>query len=123
MLMEKKILVIDDNETMREGICESLKREGYSVLSFDNGIEAVETYKINRASLAIVDLKMEPIDGLETLKRLKEVNPELESIMISAYGTVNSAVEAMKLGASDFLTKPFSTAASSVLPPPLSSFT
>jgi DNA-binding NtrC family response regulator len=106
--MIKKIIVIDDNETMREGICESLKREGYSLLSFDNGMDAVDSFKSNSAALAIVDLKMEPIDGLETLKRLKEINPELESIMISAYGTVNSAVEAMKLGASDFLTKPFS---------------
>ncbi|MGD8307040.1 MAG: sigma-54 dependent transcriptional regulator [Ignavibacteria bacterium] len=107
-MMDKKIIIIEDNDTLREGIAESLNREGYVVSDFDNGPDAIEFFKKVNSNLAIIDLKMQPIDGLETLTKLKEISPDVESIMISAYGTVDSAVEAMKLGAADFLTKPFS---------------
>ncbi len=102
------IIVIEDNEAMRLGIVESLKREGYLVTAFNNGPEAIKSYKINQASIAIIDLKMEPIDGIEILKQLKGINNQLEVLMISAYGTVDTAVSAIRLGAFDFLTKPFS---------------
>ncbi len=102
------VFVIEDNEAMRLGIVESLKREGYIVTAFDNGPEAIENFKLSHASIAIIDLKMEPIDGIEILKQLKEINNQLEVLMISAYGTVEIAVSAIRLGAFDFLTKPFS---------------
>lgn len=102
------VFVIEDNEAMRLGIVESLKREGYFVTAFDNGPEAIENYKLSHASIAIIDLKMEPIDGIEILRQLKEINNQLEVLMISAYGTVEIAVSAIRLGAFDFLTKPFS---------------
>lgn len=102
------IFVIEDNEAMRLGIIESLKREGYLVTAFDNGPQAIKNYKLSQASIAIIDLKMEPIDGIEILKQLKEINSQLEVLMISAYGTVETAVSAIRLGAFDFLTKPFS---------------
>jgi DNA-binding NtrC family response regulator len=104
----KEILVVEDNDTMRLGISETLKRESYSVFAFDNGVDALKKFECSNIPLAVLDLKMEPINGIEILKRLKELNPAVEVLMISAYGTVEDAVEAMKLGAIDFLTKPFS---------------
>ena len=103
-----KIILVEDDETMRIGIVESLRREGYNVEAFDNGPEALEKFHIKSFELSILDLKMEPLNGIEILKQMKEINPSTEVLMISAYGTVEDAVDAMKLGASDFLTKPFS---------------
>ncbi len=102
------IIVIEDNDTMRLGIVESLRREGYKVLAFENGSQALKEFQIKPASLAIVDLKMEPMNGIQVLEKIKQQNPATEVLMISAYGTVEDAVKAMKLGAADFLTKPFS---------------
>ena len=106
--MNKEILVVEDNDTMRLGITETLRREAYSVFDFDNGPDALKKFKCSNIPLAILDLKMEPLDGIEILKKIKEINPSVEVLMISAYGTVEDAVKAMKLGAVDFLTKPFS---------------
>lgn len=103
-----KIIVIEDNESMRIGIKESLSRHGYVIEDFENGIEALQHEAAKYSKLAIIDLKMEPIDGIETLKRLKVMNPEAEVLMISAYGKVDDAVKAMQLGACDFMMKPFS---------------
>ncbi len=104
----KEILVVEDNDTMRLGISETLKRENYSVFAFDNGIDALKKFECSNIPLAILDLKMEPLNGIDILRKLKEMNPLVEVLMISAYGTVEDAVKAMKLGAIDFLTKPFS---------------
>lgn len=106
--MNKKIFVVEDNDTMRLGIVESLNREGYVVLSYDNGPEAISNFKNNPSDIAILDLKMEPLNGIQVLEKLKLMNPNLEVLIISAYGTVQDAVKSMQLGASDFLTKPFS---------------
>lgn len=106
--MSKKIYVVEDNDTMRLGIVETLNREGYVVLSFDNGSEAIESFTKNPSDVAVLDLKMEPLNGIQILEKLKELNSNLEVLIISAYGTVQDAVKAMQLGASDFLTKPFS---------------
>jgi two-component system response regulator HydG len=102
------IIVIEDNSAMRVGISESLKRDGYLVSAFENGPAALDTFKNNPSSIAVIDLKMEPLDGIEILKRMKDISPAVEVLMISAYGTVETAVKAMRLGANDFLTKPFS---------------
>jgi two-component system, NtrC family, response regulator HydG len=102
------IIVIEDNDTMRLGIADSLKSEGYSVTSFDNGPDALKKFQLAPAAIAIIDLKMEPLNGIEVLSKIQEINPSTEVLMISAFGTVEDAVKAMKLGADDFLTKPFS---------------
>lgn len=102
------VLVIEDNDTMRMGIEESLIRSGYTVQAFAAAPAAFAFCKANTVSAAIIDLKMEPVNGLDALKELRAVQPSMEAIMISAYGTVEDAVTAMQLGASDFLTKPFS---------------
>ena len=103
-----QIIVVEDNQTMRMGITEALRREGYQIHEFDNGADALEFFKKNPIPLVISDLKMKPIDGIELLQKIKEIQPATEAIMISAYGTVETAVQAMQLGAADFLTKPFS---------------
>jgi len=107
-MKSEEIIIIEDNDTMRLGIADSLKSEGYKVAAFDNGPDAIKKFRVVPAALAIIDLKMEPMNGIEVLSKLSEINPSTEVLMISAYGTVEDAVKAMKLGASDFLTKPFS---------------
>jgi len=104
----EEIIVIEDNDTMRLGITESLQKEGYRVNAFDNGVDAMKNFRANSSAMAIIDLRMEPLNGIEILKQVKELNPKTEVLMISAYGTVEDAVKAMQLGAGDFLTKPFS---------------
>ena len=106
--MHNSIIVVEDNDTMRLGIEESLRREGYEVFAFDNGPDALESFKQNSSMLAIVDLKMEPMDGNEVLSKIKRLSPVTEVLMISAFGSVETAVNSMQKGASDFLTKPFS---------------
>lgn len=103
-----QIFIVEDNNTMRLGISESLRREGYSVSDFESGPDALAQFKKNPAHIIITDLKMEPINGIELLKSIKSLSPETEVLLISAFGTVDTAVEAMQEGAVDFLTKPFS---------------
>jgi len=107
-MKSEDIIVIEDNDTMRLGIVESLKSEGYTVTAFDNGPEALKKFQVLPAAVAIVDLKMDPMNGIDVLRKIKEINSSTEVLMISAFGTVEDAVKAMKLGADDFLTKPFS---------------
>lgn len=106
-MKNNEIIVVEDNDIMRLGITETLLREGYVVQAFCSGPEAIKFFRKDPVPVAVIDLKMEPMDGIEVLKGLKEINPSTEVLMISAYGTVESAVEAIKLGAADFLTKPF----------------
>ncbi len=103
------VIVVEDNETMRLGVVESLRREGFRVADFDNGEAALTHLKQNRMPLVITDLRMSPMDGIELLKQVKSISPETEVLMISAYGTIDTAVKAMQMGATDFLTKPFTS--------------
>lgn len=107
-MKSNNIIVVEDNDTMRLGIGESLMREGYVVQLFDNGNDALNFVSEEDCVIAVVDLKMEPMDGITVLRKIKELKPQIEVLMISAYGSVDQAVESMKLGAADFLTKPFS---------------
>ncbi len=103
-----QIIIVEDNDSMRMGMAESLRREGYPVFEFTEGAHALEHMKSHPAALVITDLKMEPMDGLAVLKKVREKYPDTEVLMVSAYGTVNVAVGAMRMGAVDFMTKPFS---------------
>ncbi|MBP7462604.1 MAG: sigma-54-dependent Fis family transcriptional regulator [Candidatus Delongbacteria bacterium] len=102
------IAIIEDNDTMRLGIELSLKNNRYQLQSFADPEKALQALQLQSVELVITDLKMEPVNGIEVLRRVKQWDPAPEVIMISAYGTVDTAVEAMRLGACDFLTKPFS---------------
>ncbi len=108
-MKQDDIVIIEDNESMRLGLAESLRRDGYAVFDFDNGRDALTHFKNKPCGLVVTDLRMEPMDGIAVLKKVKELHPMTEVLIISAYGSVETAVEAMQLGAADFLTKPFST--------------
>ncbi|MBI5099109.1 MAG: sigma-54-dependent Fis family transcriptional regulator [Nitrospirae bacterium] len=102
-----KILVVDDERSMREILEIFLKSEGYSVSVADNGKSALEVMKNDFFDLIITDMKMPKVGGLELLRNVKEISPDTVVVIITAFGTTESAVEAMKLGAYDYITKPF----------------
>lgn len=101
------ILIIDDEKGMREGCRRILEHEDYEILLAENGTQGLEVAKSDRIDMALIDLKMPDIDGLEVLKEIRKIDAETISIIVSGHGTIETAVEAMKAGAFDFLTKPF----------------
>src|SRR5690625_7979962 len=105
--MKNKILIADDEPNMIWALKRALIKEGYEVLSVENGEEAVESFKEQESDLVILDLKMPKMDGMEALTAIKEINPKVPIIMITAHGTTKVAVEAMKVGALDYISKPF----------------
>ncbi|MGB2769672.1 MAG: sigma-54 dependent transcriptional regulator [Candidatus Zixiibacteriota bacterium] len=106
--MEKaKILVVDDEESMCKFMEIMLKKEGYSVSSSQDAAAALEQIKGENYDLVIADLMMPEMSGIELLSRAKSVNPELDFIMMTAFASVDSAIEALKKGAFDYITKPF----------------
>jgi two-component system response regulator HydG len=100
------VLVVDDEEANRLTLERILVREGVEVHHAEDGIEALERIRERRPALVLSDLKMPRMDGMELLRAALEVDPELEFVLMTAYGTVETAVEAMKDGAYDFITKP-----------------
>ena len=102
-----RILVVDDEESIREFFEIMLKREGYQVLTASNGIEALETLNKQSADLIISDIQMPEMSGMEFLSKVKERDPDTVMIMITAFASTETAVEAMKLGAYDYIQKPF----------------
>jgi len=101
------ILVIDDKESMRTMLVNALSDEGYQVDVAEDGKKGLELAQIKGYDLAITDLKMPDVDGLQVLSGLKNLDNDMSVIIMTAYGTVESAVTAMKNGAYDFITKPF----------------
>ncbi len=101
------ILVVDDQRNMRATTALLLDAEGYSVLQAATGEEALEKLSGGGVDLMLTDLKMEPMDGLTLLKKALEVAPRLQVIMMTAFGSIESAVQAMREGAFDYVTKPF----------------
>ena len=109
-----KLLFIDDEESVRKVFSISLRKEGYEVLTAENGEKGLEVFMRENPPIALVDIKMPGMDGIEVLRRIKEMNPETEVIIITGHGDMDSAIKALKLDASDFLTKPISDEALSV---------
>ena len=103
-----KILVVDDESLMREFITESLLSQGYEVDDAGQGARAIELIGNETYDVVLTDLKMPRVTGIDVLKRAREKMPDAKVIIMTAYGTVENAVEAMKLGAFDYITKPFS---------------
>jgi two-component system response regulator PilR (NtrC family) len=103
----EKILVVDDEQSLRDVLSIMLKRAGYAVTNVCDGDEAIEQLNKEIFDLVITDLRMPKVDGMEVLKAVKSSSPETVVLVITAFATADSAVEAMKHGAYDYLTKPF----------------
>jgi len=101
------ILVVDDEESMRDACSKILKKDGFLADTAKDGSAGLEKIEKNKPDLVLVDLKMPGISGMEVLEKIKEIDPNIISVVITGYSTVESAVEAMKKGAYDFLPKPF----------------
>jgi len=102
-----RVLVVDDEAGMRKSLAIMLRREDYLVTEAAGGNEALDQLGREVFDLIVADLNMEDLSGLEVLRHAKQANPDVEVIMMTAFGTIESAVGAMKLGAFDFITKPF----------------
>lgn len=105
--MTPRILVIDDEERMCWALERALSHEGYQVVTATRGLQGIDLAQETEPSMVILDLKMPDIDGIEVLKEIKKINPSIPVIMITAHGTIDNAIEAMKIGATDYITKPF----------------
>ncbi|HXZ34901.1 MAG TPA: response regulator, partial [Thermodesulfobacteriota bacterium] len=103
----KKALVVDDEEAMRHMLSLVLKREGYEVLTAADGKEALSKLESDLFDFILMDVVMPEMSGLELLEAMKDRKVESTIIMMSAYGSLDTAVEAMKRGAYDYITKPF----------------
>lgn len=103
-----KVLVADDEAIIRESLCDWLSDAGHQVLTAEDGSRALEIIKKERPGIAVVDLVMPGMDGIELLKRAKEISPGIEVIVVTAYASIPTAIAAMKEGAYDYVEKPFS---------------
>ncbi|MBN1895197.1 response regulator, partial [bacterium] len=99
----EKILITDDEASIRTALAGRLTANGYTVFQAENGRQGIELARSEEPDMAIIDLQMPEMDGMEMLKHLREEFPELTVVIMSGYGTIEKAVEAMKLGAFDFL--------------------
>ncbi len=104
--IEAKVLLVDDEQDFLDTLSDRLELRGLKVSAVTSGEQAITEAKLQDFDAIIIDLSMPGIDGLETLKRIKTDNPNAEIIMLTGHGSVHSGVEAMKLGAGDFLQKP-----------------
>ncbi len=106
-MLKTKILIVDDELIMRESLGGWLERDGHEIKKASGGEEALEIMKKTRFDVLLVDIKMEGMSGLELLKIVKERDPDVDVVMITAFGSISTSIEAMKNGAFDYLLKPF----------------
>jgi DNA-binding NtrC family response regulator len=105
-----KVLIVDDNATAADAMARNLQRGGDEVTAVHDGRSAIDWLQRNQPDVVLTDLKMEPVDGLQVLEAARAQRPPIEVVVFTAFGDVEVAVEAMRLGARDFLTKPVSVA-------------
>ena len=103
----ERILIIDDDKDLRSNLSSILKDEGYDVLAVEDGREALKAVQKNCPNLVLLDIRLPGMDGMKILEKLKRIYKDLIIIMLTAYSDVKDAVKAMKLGAFDYVTKPF----------------
>jgi len=103
------LLVVEDDVLMRDFIYQTLSQGPYVVETTSKGIEAQRMIERNSYHLALLDVKLPDLNGLDLLTNLRKLSPSTEVVMMTAYATIEGAVEAMKMGASNYLRKPFST--------------
>lgn len=102
----KRILIVDDEDNFRKVIKEILMDEEFNTQEASNGLNAIEIFKNNHFDVILLDLRMPYKDGIETMKELKEIDPHIPIIILTAFGDIPTAVKAVKQGAYDFVTKP-----------------
>ena len=108
--MRHRVLIVEDDEIFLRPLQRTLEVEGYDVLVVGSGEEAMELLKSDDVDLVLTDKRLPGVDGVELVRRIKSDHPDLAVVVMTAYGTIGSAVEAMRLGAEDYLVKPFEAA-------------
>jgi DNA-binding NtrC family response regulator len=108
MTNAERLLIVDDDQSMRAALYESLSSCGYEVETAENGADALVKFKEGQFAVVVTDMRMPKMSGMDVLRGVKKISPKTPVILITAYGTVNTAVEAMKEGAAEFIMKPFS---------------
>ncbi|AIY84713.1 MAG: response regulator [Clostridium baratii] len=103
----KKVLIVDDEKNIRIALSRCLKKEGYNITLAKDGFEAFDIIKDQDFDLILIDYQMPKKNGIEVLRELREKNIKTNAIIMTAYGTIDIAVDTMKLGAVDFISKPF----------------
>lgn len=102
-----KILIVDDAEFLRVRISKMLIGDGYEVIEAENGLRAIESYQANKPDLVLMDITMPEMDGLTALKHIRALDNKAKVIMLTALGQESVVLEAIKMGARDFVVKPF----------------
>ena len=105
--MKSTILVVDDEKDICDFLEDLLTEENYRTFTALNGEKAIDITRKEKPDLILLDIKMPGMDGIEVLEKIKGIDPEIPVIMITGYGSLKTAREAMKLGAYDYITKPF----------------
>ena len=105
-MSNETILIVDDEESVRKSLADVMRDEGYDVVIAASGKEGIDLLNETQPSLALLDIAMPEMDGIETLRRFKELRPEMQVIMVTGHGTIEIAVKTTKMGAYDFLLKP-----------------
>jgi DNA-binding NtrC family response regulator len=108
--MKQRLLLVDDDEVFLRPLHRTLELAGYEVLPVQSGEEALDTLKVEDVDLVLTDRRLPGMDGVALVRQVKTDHPDLAVVVMTAYGTIESAVEAMRLGAEDYLVKPFETA-------------
>ena len=108
--MKRRLLLVDDEEVFLRPLHRTLELRGYEVLPVQSAEQALETLKSEDVDLVLTDRRLPGMDGVELVRRIKADHPDLAVVVMTAYGTIESAVEAMRLGAEDYLVKPFEAA-------------
>jgi DNA-binding NtrC family response regulator len=108
MEIKYSVLIVDDDPMFLPSISNDVKKQGYSVTAVDSGIKALSILKLLSPDLIITDMVMEPVNGIEVLKKAKEIYPKIQVIILTGHGDMRSAVEALRADADDYVSKPYS---------------
>jgi len=105
--LSAKILVVDDEAALKTALCNGLKDKGYEAVGFTSGKDAIAALRIDKFDVLLTDLMMPEVDGITLLREALKIDADLVAIVLTGEGTIATAVEAMKLGAVDYVLKPF----------------